>query len=67
MAESLPRNWTTNVPRADRPDLRLPGESKDYRGARNELLDAEIALRREIERVAVLRRALPPSDKVVDD
>lgn len=39
--------------------VRFPNESATYRSARNRLLDAEIALRREIERVAALRRKLP--------
>lgn len=37
-----------------------PGEGAAYRAARNALLAEEIALRRQIERVARLRRALPP-------
>src|SRR5690349_24074715 len=36
-----------------------PGASAAYRGAREELLAAEIALRDQVERVAALRRALP--------
>ncbi|RIA36845.1 putative dithiol-disulfide oxidoreductase (DUF899 family) [Hephaestia caeni] len=40
--------------------LAYPNESAGYREARNELLDAEIDLRRRIEHVAALRRALPP-------
>jgi predicted dithiol-disulfide oxidoreductase (DUF899 family) len=47
--------------------LRYPNESVDYRTARNVLLDAEIALRREIERVAAMRRALPPGGTVPTD
>ena len=39
--------------------LTIPGESAEYRTARNLLLDEEIALRRQIERVAAQRRALP--------
>src|SRR5437763_16964391 len=38
---------------------RFPGESGEYRRARNRLLQAEIALRREIESVAAQRRKLP--------
>ncbi len=37
----------------------FPSESPGYRQARNALLAAEIELRRSIERVAALRRALP--------
>lgn len=37
-----------------------PNESADYRAARNRLLVEEIELRRQMERVAAHRRALPP-------
>src|ERR1700726_574463 len=40
-------------------ELRFPGESDKYRRARDELLKAEIDLRRQIEAVAAQRRALP--------
>jgi len=46
---------------------RFPGESPDYRAARNRLLNAEIELRRSIEKVAALRRALPPGGPVPED
>lgn len=39
--------------------LSYPNESGEYRAARNALLDAEMELRRQLERVAALRRALP--------
>lgn len=39
---------------------RFPNESAEYRRARNALLVEEIELRRHIERVAALRRRLPP-------
>ncbi|WP_417307423.1 DUF899 family protein [Devosia sp.] len=39
---------------------RHPGESAAYRAARQDLLTAEIELRRQIEHVAEMRRALPP-------
>jgi predicted dithiol-disulfide oxidoreductase (DUF899 family) len=42
-------------------------ESPEYRQARNSLLAEEIELRRHIERVAELRRALPPGGKVPED
>ncbi len=47
--------------------LRFPGESAEYRTARNALLESEIALRRQIERVAAERRALPPGGIVPRD
>jgi predicted dithiol-disulfide oxidoreductase (DUF899 family) len=45
----------------------IPNESKEYRHARNELLREEIELRRHIERVAAMRRALPPGGEVKGD
>jgi predicted dithiol-disulfide oxidoreductase (DUF899 family) len=49
------------------PDSRFPGESSEYRRERNRLLEAEVELRRAIERVAAQRRALPPGGAVPDD
>jgi predicted dithiol-disulfide oxidoreductase (DUF899 family) len=49
------------------PAIRFPGESPEYRRARDRLLEAEIALRRMIEGVAAQRRALPPGGVVPDD
>ena len=45
----------------------FPGESPEYRAARNSLLAEEIELRRHIERVSAQRRALPPSGKIPKD
>jgi predicted dithiol-disulfide oxidoreductase (DUF899 family) len=47
--------------------IRRPNESAEYRRARQELLVQEIDLRREIERVAALRRQLPPGGEVPQD
>lgn len=47
--------------------IRHPNESEEYRRARQELLVEEIELRRHVERVASLRRELPPGGKVPDD
>jgi predicted dithiol-disulfide oxidoreductase (DUF899 family) len=47
--------------------LNYPNESATYRAARNALLDAEIALRRQLETVAAQRRALPPGGEVPED
>jgi predicted dithiol-disulfide oxidoreductase (DUF899 family) len=49
------------------PDIRFPGESEQYRRARNRLLDAEMELRGSIERVAAQRRELPPGGIVPQD
>jgi predicted dithiol-disulfide oxidoreductase (DUF899 family) len=46
--------------------VRFPNESAEYRRARTALLAEEIELRRHIERVAELRRALPPGGAVKD-
>ena len=40
------------------PNVHFPGESNEYRRARNELLEAEAELRRLNEQVAAQRRAL---------
>jgi predicted dithiol-disulfide oxidoreductase (DUF899 family) len=45
----------------------FPNESAAYRQARNALLAEEIELRRHIERVAALRRALPPGGEIPED
>jgi predicted dithiol-disulfide oxidoreductase (DUF899 family) len=42
----------------------FPNESAAYRAARNELLVEEIEVRRQLERVAARRRALPPGGEV---
>lgn len=47
--------------------VRFPGESEAYRGARDELLHEEIALRRHIEAVAAKRRRLPLGGEVPED
>ena len=47
--------------------LQFPSEDAAYRTARNALLDEEIALRRQIERVSAQRRALPPGGPVRED
>ncbi|MBW8749343.1 MAG: DUF899 family protein [Acidobacteria bacterium] len=45
----------------------FPNESPEYRQARNALLAEEIELRRNIERVAELRRALPLGGAIPED
>ena len=47
--------------------LTYPNESAAYREARIALLDAEIALRAQIEAVAAQRRSLPPGGEVPED
>jgi predicted dithiol-disulfide oxidoreductase (DUF899 family) len=45
----------------------FPGESAEYRAARERLLRDEIELRRAMEAVAAARRALPPGGPVPED
>ncbi len=52
--------------------IHFPGETPQYRQARNALLTAEMELRRQVERVAAQRRELPaggivPEDYVFED
>ena len=47
--------------------LSYPNESGEYRAARNALLDAEMELRRQLERIAALRRALPAGGVLKED
>ena len=47
--------------------IRIPNESVEYRAARKALLAQEFELRRQIERVAAMRRALPPGGPVTGD
>lgn len=47
--------------------MSFPNESPAYRAARDRLLDAEIALRRQAEAVAQMRRDLPPGGEVPED
>jgi predicted dithiol-disulfide oxidoreductase (DUF899 family) len=47
--------------------LAFPGESPEYRAARDRLLEQEIELRRAMEAVAAARRELPPGGVVPED
>src|SRR3954470_14324791 len=48
-------------------DVTFPGESTDYRAARNALLASEIELRRQMEAVAAARRELPAGGEIPED
>lgn len=48
-------------------DRKFPGESPEYRSARNELLQAEQELRSRLAAVAAMRRELPPGGPVQED
>jgi predicted dithiol-disulfide oxidoreductase (DUF899 family) len=48
-------------------NVSFPGESPEYRAARNRLLEQEIELRRAMEAVAAARRVLPPGGVVAED
>src|SRR5260370_32384369 len=47
--------------------ISFPGESPEYRVARDRLLEQEVELRRATEAVAATRRALPPGGVVPED
>lgn len=47
--------------------VRFPGESAEYRRARDRLLEKEVELRRAMEAVAAARRELPPGEGVPED
>jgi predicted dithiol-disulfide oxidoreductase (DUF899 family) len=47
--------------------ITFPGESAQYRSARDRLLDQEIELRRAMEALAAARRELPPGGVVPED
>ena len=47
--------------------MEFPNETKAYRKARDDLLKAEVDLRRQIEKVAALRRSLPAGGEVAAD
>jgi predicted dithiol-disulfide oxidoreductase (DUF899 family) len=47
--------------------ITFPGESPEYRAARDRLLEREIELRRAMETVAAARRELPPGGRVKTD
>jgi predicted dithiol-disulfide oxidoreductase (DUF899 family) len=47
--------------------VRFPGESAEYRAARDRLLEQEVELRRATEAVAAARRELPPGGPVPED
>ncbi len=48
-------------------EKRFPGESDAYRQARNNLLAAELELKRQVEDVAVMRRKLPLGGEIPED
>ena len=47
--------------------IAFPGESAEYRAARDRLLEREVELRRAMEAVAAARRELPPGGAVPED
>lgn len=64
MAQTKTPVLTPAAELAARSKISLPNESAEYRRARTALLAEEIELRRHIERVAEMRRALPPGGEV---
>ncbi len=61
---TAPTALTPAADLAETNTVRRPNESDEYRRARQELLVEEIELRRHAERVASLRRELPPGGEV---
>jgi predicted dithiol-disulfide oxidoreductase (DUF899 family) len=53
--------------RGDTMGITFPGESPEYRAARDRLLEQEIELRRALEAVAAARRELPPGGVLPED
>ena len=47
--------------------IAFPNESREYREARDALLQQEVDLRRQMEAVAAQRRSLPPGGEVPED
>ncbi|MCU1399526.1 MAG: hypothetical protein JWN62_2635 [Acidimicrobiales bacterium] len=58
---------TASADLAETNTVHFPNESAEYRAARQALLVEEIDLRRQMERVAAKRRALPPGGEVPED
>lgn len=58
---------TNHQPKGLQMTISFPGESAEYRSARNELLNREVDLRRAMEAVARVRRALPRGGLVAHD
>lgn len=52
---------------SEKATAQFPGESHDYRTARNALLAEEIEFRRQMTRLAEQRRALPPGPAITKD
>jgi predicted dithiol-disulfide oxidoreductase (DUF899 family) len=63
MADAALKPAAEVASRASKP---YPNDSAEYRKARTALLTEEIELRRHIERVAAMRRALPPGGETPD-
>ncbi len=60
-------NFASATMLAEKNKAHFPNETDQYRKARNSLLAEEIELRRHIERVAELRRALPSGGEVPEN
>src|SRR5687767_15964789 len=60
-------NTAVRVGLHDMTTITFPGESSEYRAARDRLLQREVELRREMEAVAEARRELPPGGVVPED
>src|SRR5579859_6385670 len=69
MSSRAPDGHVSELPIAERRTMRLifPGESAEYRAARDRLLHQEIELRRTMEALAASRRELPPGGPIPHD
>ncbi|MEQ7010846.1 DUF899 family protein [Actinopolymorpha sp. B17G11] len=65
--EGSPRDMNKWLELLPDPNIQFPGESSEYRRARNQLLESEAELRRLNERVAAQRRALPAGGVLAED
>jgi predicted dithiol-disulfide oxidoreductase (DUF899 family) len=65
--ERLIESTATSFERRRTVSVTFPGESAEYRAARDRLLVQEIELRRAMEAVAAARRQLPPGGVVPED
>jgi predicted dithiol-disulfide oxidoreductase (DUF899 family) len=67
MVPPLAANYRAGRIRRQHVSIAFPGESAEYRAARDRLLEQEIQLRRATEAVAAARRALPPGGPLPED
>jgi predicted dithiol-disulfide oxidoreductase (DUF899 family) len=67
MRKAMKKKTSKTAAKRSRHQTRYPGENAKYRAARDTLLKAEADLRAQVERVAALRRRLPPGGPTAED